>query len=241
MAVHAVGGDRSRYAPVRSALAPGVEGDALALARAYRVLPGVSRCYVADLDAIAGGPPQFGLLGLLQSPAGFGGPILLDAGLASADGLDQLEGVLSQAIVGLETLRSLADLRRIAERVDVAFSLDLQNDVALALPALLAEVKSGDPLVLARAARDAGARSLILLDVGRVGRGVGVNLGLLSALRRSLPDTELLAGGGVSSEEDLDALASHGCDGALIATALHRGAIRSWSPPAGQSRASEVR
>jgi phosphoribosylformimino-5-aminoimidazole carboxamide ribotide isomerase len=241
MAVHAVGGDRSRYAPVRSVLTPGVEGDALALARAYRALPGVSRCYVADLDAIAGRTPQLELLRALQSPAGFAGPVLLDAGVESPDRLVQLEGTFAQVIVGLETLRSFADLGRIAARTNVTFSLDLRNDVALALPTLLDEAGSGNPVELARAALDAGARALILLDVGRVGRGTGVNLELLASLRRALPETKLLAGGGVSSEEDLTVLAGHGCDGVLIATALHRGTIRSWSPQSGQSRASEVR
>jgi phosphoribosylformimino-5-aminoimidazole carboxamide ribotide isomerase len=241
VAVHAVGGDRSRYPPVRSVLVPGVEGDALALARAYRAIPGVLRCYVADLDAIAGRPPQLELLQRLQSGEGFGGPVLLDAGLASPDRLDQLQGASAQVIVGLETLRSFADLGRIAGRTNVTFSLDLRNDAALALPPVCAEAGSAEPVDLARAALDAGARSLILLDVGRVGRGVGVNLELLSALRRALPGTELLAGGGVRGEEDLTALAGHGCDGVLIATALHQGTIGSWSPQPGQSRASEVR
>ena len=40
VAVHAIGGDRSRYEPVRSELARGAEGDPMALAGAYRTLPG---------------------------------------------------------------------------------------------------------------------------------------------------------------------------------------------------------
>jgi phosphoribosylformimino-5-aminoimidazole carboxamide ribotide isomerase len=35
----------------------------------------------------------------------------------------------------------------------------------------------------------------------------------------------LLAGGGVRDVEDLRALAARGCDGALVATALHDGRI----------------
>ena len=236
-----MGGDRSQYAPVRSVLAPGLDGDALALARAYRAMPGVSRCYVADLDAIAGGAPQHRLLTQLQSADGFGGTILLDAGVDSPGRLDELQGAYGQVIVGLETLRSFATLARIAGRVKVTFSLDLRNDVALAEPSLLAETGSADPVILARAAIDAGARSLILLDVARVGRGVGVNLELLAALRRELDDIELLAGGGVKGAADITVLEREGCDGVLIATALHRGTIQAWSPGPGQSRAREVR
>jgi phosphoribosylformimino-5-aminoimidazole carboxamide ribotide isomerase len=241
VAVHAIGGDRSRYEPVRSVLAPGTAGDALALARAYRALPAVRRCYVADLDAIAGQPAQLALLKRLQSPEGFDGPLLLDAGVASLDGLERLGGAFDHVVVGLETLSSFADLARLAAQVDVTFSLDLRDDRALMRPELLAELRSTDPLVLARAAVEAGAGSLILLDVGRVGRGTGVNLTLLASLRRALPRVRMLAGGGVRDTGDIGALAESGCDGVLIATALHRGTVTASAPRPGQSAASDVR
>jgi phosphoribosylformimino-5-aminoimidazole carboxamide ribotide isomerase len=240
VAVHAIGGDRSRYQPVRSELVPGNEGDALALARAYRALAGVSRCYVADLDAIAGSPPQLELLHRLQSDDGFGGPLLLDAGVHSLATLDRLRGGFAEVVVGLETLRSFSDLASLAGHAHVTFSLDLRNDMALARPELREET-APEPVSLARAAIAAGARSVILLDVGRVGRGDGVNLGLLASLRRALPEASLLAGGGVKDEGDLAALADHGCDGVLIATALHRGALGSWGPGTRQSGTREVR
>lgn len=224
-AVHAVGGDRACYEPVRSVLTPGVQGDVLALARAYRSLPGVSRCYVADLDAIAGRPAQRDLVARLRSDEGFGGPLLLDAGVASVADHDRLAITSTDLVVGLETLRSFADLAGLAALGRVTFSLDLRNDVALVTEELKTEALSTEPEALARGAIGAGARALILLDVGRVGRGAGLNLELLASLRRALPHVTLLAGGGVSGAGDLDALASIGCDGVLIATALHRGAI----------------
>jgi len=242
VAVHAIGGDRSRYEPVQSVLTPGRDGDAMALARAYRALPAaVERCYVADLDAIAGHPAQLALLGRLQSPEGFDGPLLLDAGVASLDGLERLGRAFVHVVVGLETLSSFADLARLAAQVDVTFSLDLRDDRALLRPELLAEAESADPLVLARAAVDAGAGSLILLDVGRVGRGTGVNLALLASLRRALPAVRMLAGGGVRDTGDIVALSEGGCDGVLIATALHRGTVTASAPLPGQSAASDVR
>lgn len=241
VAVHAAGGERSRYQPVDSVLAPGNPGDALALARAYRAIPGVSRCYVADLDAIGGRPAQHQLIGQIVSEAGFGGPILLDAGVASPDGLRQLRGAWGHLVVGLETLHSFADLSALAAEVEVTFSLDLRHEIALVRLGLVAEVGSSDPLALATAAIRAGATSVILLDVGRVGRGTGVNLELLGSLRRALPGTRLLAGGGVRDEGDIRALANGGCDGVLIATALHRGTIAVRRPGPGQSGASEVR
>jgi len=239
--VHAVGGDRSRYEPVRSILTPGLDGDAMALAQAYRALPAAKRCYVADLDAIGGEPAQLDLLARLQSAQGFGGPLLLDAGIASLSGLERLGGAFGHVVVGLETLSSFADLARLAAQVDVTFSLDLRNDLPLTRPELLVEEGPADALLLARAAVEAGARSLILLDVGRVGRAVGVNLELLASLRQALPQVVLLAGGGVRDDADIDALAGSGCDGVLMATALHRGTLTSLAAPPGQSAASDVR
>jgi len=239
VAVHAIGGDRSRYEPVRSELVRGAEGDALVLAGAYRTLPGVSRCYVADLDAIAGGPPQLELLHRLQSGHGFGGPLLLDAGVHSLATLERLRGRFAEVVVGLETLRSFSDLESLARQARVTFSLDLRNDIALARPELCEE--TAKPVALARAAIDAGACAVILLDVGRVGRGAGVNLEVLASLRRAMPDACLLAGGGVKDDGDLAALADHGCDGVLIATALHRGTLLSWAPSTRQSGTREVR
>ncbi|MBK5186938.1 MAG: hypothetical protein JJD97_01770 [Gemmatimonadaceae bacterium] len=41
---------------------------------------------------------------------------------------------------------------------------------------------------------------------------------------------DLIAGGGVRHREDLDRLAAAGATGALVATAVHRGAIgRDWA------------
>ena len=48
---------------------------------------------------------------------------------------------------------------------------------------------------------------------------------LARAARPGVPDVELLAGGGVRDAGDLRALAGAGAAGALVATALHGGAI----------------
>jgi phosphoribosylformimino-5-aminoimidazole carboxamide ribotide isomerase len=44
-------------------------------------------------------------------------------------------------------------------------------------------------------------------------------------LRQALPGAEIVVGGGVHGPGDLQALAGQGFDGALVATALHAGAI----------------
>ena len=64
-----------------------------------------------------------------------------------------------------------------------------------------------------------------MLDLARVGSGEGPDVALLGELHARFPDVELLAGGGVRDAADLRALAGAGASGALVATALHGGAI----------------
>ena len=68
-------------------------------------------------------------------------------------------------------------------------------------------------------------RALLVLDIGRVGTGCGVDLGLLQGLRRRFVSEKLFAGGGVLARRDLERMRDAGCDGALVATAIHTGRI----------------
>jgi phosphoribosylformimino-5-aminoimidazole carboxamide ribotide isomerase len=80
--------------------------------------------------------------------------------------------------------------------------------------------------VIARRAADSGAGAIIMIDLARVGTGQGLDAGLIDVLRQATPGRTLLAGGGVAGPEDLARLADAGCDGVLVATALHDGRIR---------------
>ena len=64
-----------------------------------------------------------------------------------------------------------------------------------------------------------------MLDLARADAGEGPDVALLADLRARLPHVDLLAGGGVRDASDLRALAEAGAAGALVATALHGGAI----------------
>jgi phosphoribosylformimino-5-aminoimidazole carboxamide ribotide isomerase len=226
LAVHAVAGDRARYAPVRSVAGRAMEpGSALALARTYIERLGIREPYVADLDAILGGDSQDALVAEL---AALDVPLWLDAGVSS---VARARRVLSQGarhvVVGLETLTSwtlLQEMCAATEDKSVAFSLDLRRGAPIIGPdSVLPRGESARRI--ARRAVDAGVGALIVLDLSRVGTNRGLNLDLISRVRRATPGLTLLAGGGVRGIEDLRLLADAGCDGALVATALHNGRI----------------
>jgi phosphoribosylformimino-5-aminoimidazole carboxamide ribotide isomerase len=234
VAVHARGGDRARYAPATSVLAPDRPGDALALARAYRDRVGVMRCYVADLDAIVGGPVQVSLLCALAGPHGFGGTLLVDAGLRSVADADRLVHVPGRFVAGLETFECWDDLPALAaRRVGLVVSVDLRDGVPLRTGPWGGQSAAD----VARHVAAMGAAELLVLDLARVGRGEGLDLELLAEVRRAVPKVRLLAGGGVRHQADLHRLADIGVDGVLVASALHAGAL----VLPGQSAASETR
>lgn len=229
-AVHARGGDRSQYQPV-----PAVSGDAVALADVYRTR-GVAEIYVADLDAISGQPPQDDIVDAL---IGLGLPLWLDAGVTTWQRAQEIiNRGAARVVVGLETLSSFEALDVICISVGgerVAFSLDVRDAVPLGTgdseggptsdgtgrPAA-APRSAGE--IAARAAQ-AGVGAIIVLDLARVGTGAGLDLSLIATVRAAAPDVMLLAGGGVRGEQDLERLTAIGCDGALVATAVHQGRL----------------
>jgi phosphoribosylformimino-5-aminoimidazole carboxamide ribotide isomerase len=221
-AVHSRGGRREHYAPVQSKLARPA-GDAVALARAYRDVLGSTECYLADLDAISGAEPQWTLLRAITAQ---GARWLVDAACTTTHRAREiLDTGGARVVVGLETLSgfaALASLCRAMGRDRVVFSLDLYHSKPLiragaAIP--------GGPVEIAREAASAGVAALLMLDLARVGSGGGIDLALARRIRNAHPTLELLAGGGVEGEQDLERAAQAGLDGVLVATALHDGRI----------------
>ncbi len=223
LAVHAVRGQRERYAPVRSVLAP--SADPVALAAAFRAALGCRACYVADLDAIAGAGDNGAVI---RAIAALGVGVWLDAGVArAADVARALACGAKRVIVGTETLRDPGELPAIVTAIEAGqaagvLSLDLRGGRLLGGGP---EVAGRDPGSLAERAWTAGVRAFIVLDLARVGSGEGVALDAARDLRHRLPDAAIAVGGGVRHPDDLRALARAGFDAALVATALHTGTI----------------
>ena len=215
-------GARETYVPVHSPLIA-TPGDARALVVAYRDALGCEECYVADLDALAGGAVQ---REALQGLAKLGGRLIVDAGVATPErARDLLADGVHRVVVGLETLPSFDVLAAVARAVGafrVIFSLDLRNGRPVS-PSPFGI--TGTPVEVAGAAVAAGASGLLLLDLARIGSAQGVDVVLLGALRRAYRSVELLAGGGVATRRQLQQLADIGVDAALVGTALHDGSL----------------
>jgi phosphoribosylformimino-5-aminoimidazole carboxamide ribotide isomerase len=222
VAVQAVRGQRERYQPVRSILAPGA--DLFGLAAALQAQTASQALYLADLDAILSGQGNWDTLGRLSRELPC--QLWVDAGVSGPAGAERvLAAGAGRVVVGTECLEELSALEAIGEAVSrdkVLVSLDVLGGVVLSkAPGLAGQ----PPLEGLASLAGQGWSRFILLTLDGVGTGGGPDWGLLEASRRLLPKAVLIAGGGVSAMADVRRATALGLDGALVATALHRGWI----------------
>ena len=243
--VRGIAGERHRYRPWRSPLVE--SADPLDVARAFRARYGLAEIYVADLDAILGGPLNLPLLRALQDD---GFRLWVDAGIRTAIDIKPLrQAGVARLVAGLETLAGPEVLAAIVGE-DVVFSLDMKGGEPLVatsdwlrraaglipvdqVPTHRPNPVGGDKprrsstaLDIARLAVNVGVSKTLVLDLARVGVGLGPGTdALIANLRAEFPRLEVTAGGGVRDRDDLDRLAQLGADSVLVASALHEGRL----------------
>ncbi len=218
--VHAKGGVRREYEPVKSVLTS--SPDPMNVMYAFKCL-GFTELYIADLDAIEGRAPNLGAIRSLVRRSSM--RITADAGVRSVESVESLvRAGVSGVVVATETIPTPAFLsectRLYGERI--VGSLDLRG---VSVVSRSREVASMTPLEAAAMFEDSGVSSLLVVDLSRVGMRSGPPITLLEKLASHL-SIPVIAGGGVRSVEDLKALRSIGVKGALVATALHTGTIK---------------
>jgi phosphoribosylformimino-5-aminoimidazole carboxamide ribotide isomerase len=219
--VRAVGGRRELYQPLRSKL---IDSTApLAVAEAALRAVGVNELYVADIDGLLGHRPR---LGWIAEVAARGCRVMVDAGIHhAADAKAVFDAGATAVVAGTETIAGPDELRALVESVGpdrVVLSVDLRNGQVVGSES--AWGVDPDPIELVRIATAVGIRRVIVLELARVGTGIGPGtVGLCHQMRAAFPDLELIAGGGVRDREDVDRLAEAGADGVLVASAIHDG------------------
>jgi phosphoribosylformimino-5-aminoimidazole carboxamide ribotide isomerase len=195
------------------------------VAQAWREQFGFRSLYLADLDAIEGGPPAVSVYRALRS---LDFSLWVDAGVSEREdaGPLQFAGV-DRIIVGLETIggpKVLSSLCRELGSDRLAFSLDLKAGIPLGD---LTFWDRPDPEGIAVQAIGCGIRHLIVLDLAQVGSGRGLGTeDLCTRLIAAYPSVSLTAGGGIRDLADIRRLESRGIKEVLVASALHDGRIR---------------
>lgn len=208
LVVHAVAGAREEYRPIRgSAISP--SPNPVDVLRGLLRL-GCRRVYVADIDAIEGRGNNWWVI---ERALEMGFSVYADVG---REGLLRRDLHNLAYVIGTEYLLYPEELTSVRGRV---MSLDLYGSEALfkntrvGLDEALRSLKGLDPL------------RVLVIDLSRVGTGRGLNLEAVAKVAAALPG-RVVAGGGLASVGELEALRSLGVVGVLVATALHRGVLR---------------
>jgi len=220
--VRGVQGRREEYRPVESRIVQ--KSDPLSVARSFRDRFGLTRLYVADLDAIVHQQQDRDVYRML---AANDFQLMVDAGLRNIEGAEALlaEGA-DQVVAGLETWPGPDQLARLAERLGgerVVFSLDMKSGKPFGD---LSGWPAREPYDIAVCAVEAGAGELIVLDLAQVGANAGLSTeNLCRRLIDRFPQLRVITGGGVRGLSDLKRLSRMKVSGALVASALHDGRI----------------
>lgn len=204
--VRARAGDRDSYKPIVSPLAAtSAPADVVA---GFLTLHPFEKIYIADLDAIEGsGDSRREIEALVECFPAL--RFMVDAGARFDDwrGAARIE-----CVIGSECLRDGETLRAMKNEPDVVLSLDFRGDVFLGPDTL-------DVCV------ELWPRQLIVMTLTRVGVGAGPDVERLAKIIERAGDRRVYAAGGVRDARDLERLEKIGAAGALVARALHGGAL----------------
>jgi phosphoribosylformimino-5-aminoimidazole carboxamide ribotide isomerase len=180
--------------------------------------------HVVDLDGARAGrirPELVGVLAARAAPT----PVQASGGIRSLeDARSLLDAGAARVVVGTAAIDSPAAVGELAsafqERLVVAVDAR-EGRVAVAGWSRVTELA---PEEFAERCAEAGVHRLLCTSVDRDGTMAGPDLELLERVRErsGLP---VLAAGGVRSEEDVEALAGLGLEGAVVGRAVLEGAI----------------
>ena len=211
LVVHASAGNRTDYRPIETPY--GRASDPLAIARGLLAVAQSPMLYIADLDGIAGTGNHFQLCRELAGALA-GTTLWIDAGFGDVSTCAFWLPLGATLVIGSETLASLEAWRdiRAAFGKSLVLSLDFDGHGFRGPQALLSDAALWPERV-------------IVMTLSRVGAEGGPDIDRLSTtLKRAGPSAVYVAGG-VRHLEDLQTVATAGTQGALVATALHSGAL----------------
>lgn len=208
--VRAAKGRRDEYRPIVTPLS--ASPDVVAVADGLRTLYSFPTFYIADLDAIEGREANSAALtrlGAMEEPP----QLWVDAGFADADRLSAALAEPSVSpVLGTESQRDAALLRRFRDHPDLILSLDFFSDGFHGPASFLDEPEFWPERV-------------IVMTLAKVGAAAGPDFERLREIRAKAGNREIIAAGGVRNEADIRALASLGIAAALVATSLHDGTL----------------
>jgi phosphoribosylformimino-5-aminoimidazole carboxamide ribotide isomerase len=204
--VRGVKGERHKYLPVSQ------ESLVVSTSVPVEVIKEIrpKETYIADLDRIIGTGDNLNDIASISKLT----KTMTDIGVKFKEDVIEAKKVSNSVIMGTET--ASFQLMKDFEGTNIIVSVDMKNGKMMWYDR---EFDTG-PLEAIKKLNDLEIEAIILLDVGRVGSGQGIDTSLLSdAVSSSRHD--VIIGGGVNDMSDLERIEKCGASGAIIASAIH--------------------
>ena len=213
IAVHAVRGEREKYAPI------GGYSKLLRTSDPVHIVKYIKpkEIYIADLNLIRSiGKGNLAPVKQISAVS----RTMLDCGARTMADVKKAQKVADSVVLGTETaslglIKSAANLYN-----NITVSIDTKNGKTMAADEKLIL----EPLGELRKMNDFALEGVILLFMEQVGTCSGIDMPLLGKAVK-ISKHKILVGGGIRSMEDVELLEKIGVDGVLVSTAVHDGAI----------------
>jgi len=209
--VHAKHGNRHEYLPIKSSLTDSSEP--LAVVQAVLALYPFKQLYIADINAIKKtGNHKNTIIEITNNFPNV--EIWIDAGFDSQSSIKSYQSRNIKPVLGSESLGSIEQYQSLssASQHRAILSLDYKDDLFQGAQDLLSDASLWP-------------NDLILMTLKKVGSNAGPDLAKLASLKIRTKHSKIYAAGGVRNSADLEALKASNISGALVASALHNGAL----------------
>lgn len=200
------------------------DDDPVAVARRWEE-QGASRIHVVDLDgARAGSPAQSAIVGAIAKAVGV--PVQTGGGIRTLDDVSTLLALgIERVVLGTIAVENPDLVTDACRRHGEAIVIGIDARDGRVAVRGWREGSSINAIELARELIEGGAKRFIHTDIARDGTLEGPNLAAMEAFARAVAPVPAVASGGVSSVDDIRALASTGVEGVIVGRALYTGAV----------------
>lgn len=205
--VHARAGTRDQYQPLKSTITYSTE--LLQVIKDLLAYYSFTTVYIADLDAITKGINNRALYEqIIEAFPAI--TVWLDSGIKKQEEKNALGAI--PRLIPIVASETWSDNKSpVWDKSDV-LSLDFKQGDIL-----------GDDLLLKQ--YDQWPETVIVMNLDCVGSDLGPDIALLQTLKSKRSGIRFIAAGGVRNGRDLDMLKREGISAALVASALHGGAL----------------
>lgn len=182
--------------------------------------------HIVDLDgAKSGDRPNRDLI--LDIARSVDVPIEVGGGIRSMETVcDYLENGVERVIIGTAALENTEFVKEAVKKYGsrIAVGIDAKNGmVAVNGWEKVSETSAVD---LAKSMEELGVAYIIYTDIATDGMLKGPNVAAMAEMTRTVPRVNIIASGGVSCIEDIEALAETGVEGAIVGKALYTDRVK---------------